>query len=498
MHPIPLTSIELPARQRTDYGNLSSLKESLREHGTIHPIVLESLDGGTFRLLAGGRRLKCLLELGFSEVFHGSACVPGKPGFVLASELPLEEREMVELEENTRRKDLTWQERVRSVARYHEIRVRKGALEGDLWTQAQTGELLGVERGHVSKVLAIANLLRDPKHPVQECDSLYSALQWYFRDQQEKAEARLRSYAPVTPAVNTPEETAAVSLVEKIKANVDLLRMERERYASNPLNTIPFDEYWAEKQKLAEEVNNRVVLSNKLIHCDCLDFGAANPNTFDHIVTDPPYGIPMEMLAQDNVGMVDIETVAEEHSVVGNTKLLTAFFPVAFAALKENGFCVTWADQMQWEYIYNVALAAGFKVQRWPLVWVKSSRCMNTAAQYNFTKATEIAVVCRKGNATLIEPASVNYIIASKDDLTEGLGHPFAKPFSVWEFILKYVSFESQLIWDPFAGCGSGVISALRMKRNIIACEKDEKHYNRLLENVRKHYLVGNPKANFV
>src|SRR5205823_213908 len=128
------------------------------------------------------------------------------------------------------------------------------------------------------------------------------------------------------------------------------------------------------------------------------------------------------------------------------------FFPLAFHVLADSGFLVLWADQMLWQFIYDRATAAGFKVQRWPLTWVKAHTCMNNASQYNLTKTTEIAVFCRKGNAVLASPSSVSHIVASNDDYHEQLGHPFVKPFKVWEFIIEHVSKKGQLILEPFAG----------------------------------------------
>ena len=115
------------------------------------------------------------------------------------------------------------------------------------------------------------------------------------------------------------------------------------------------------------------------------------------------------------------------------------------------------------------------------------------AAQFNYTKNFELVMVCRKGNAVLAQPASTSHIVASKDDLTDTLGHPFAKPFACWEFLLKHLSLPGQRILDPFAGCGSGVISALKMERHVVGCEINEKHFNALWENVKRYYTKINP-----
>jgi DNA modification methylase len=224
----------------------------------------------------------------------------------------------------------------------------------------------------------------------------------------------------------------------------------------------------------------------------------ANAGRFNHIITDIPYGIDIEMLDQQNPhgGMKDIDTIKEEHDVEYNLKLIADFFPAAFACTQPMAFVITWCDQMLWQYMYDLAIKAGFNVQRWPITWYKLSSCMNQCAQYNFTKNTEIAIVCRKPNSTLTGQQPSSIISAAKDDLCDKLGHKFAKPFAVWEFLVSAVSIEQDEILEPFAGRGSGVLSMLQMNRRVTAVELQENHYNHLVENVKQHYLTLNP--NFI
>lgn len=94
--------------------------------------------------------------------------------------------------------------------------------------------------------------------------------------------------------------------------------------------------------------------------------------------------------------------------------------------------------------------------------------------------------------------ASTSVVTASNEDMVKVIGHKFAKPRECWQFIAHHVSFQGQLILEPFAGRGSGVLSLLEMSRNVIAVELQTEHYNALLENVRKHYLAINPNARFI
>lgn len=61
---LPLDSIEVGERDRADFGNISELAESITAVGLLHPVVVT----GSGELVAGGRRLAAVRELGWAEV----------------------------------------------------------------------------------------------------------------------------------------------------------------------------------------------------------------------------------------------------------------------------------------------------------------------------------------------------------------------------------------------------------------------------------------------
>ena len=141
---------------------------------------------------------------------------------------------------------------------------------------------------------------------------------------------------------------------------------------------------------------------------------------------------------------------------------------------------------------------AGFKVQRWPLIWFKSHPCINNAAQYNFTKDFEVALVCRKGNATLIKPQQTSVITANGAVERKMYRNPFAKPFEVWKWLFEAVALPGQTVGDFFAGEGSMPRAAINCGLRPIVVEKSDKHYPALIENVKEAYkLVTRGKAQF-
>lgn len=501
---LPINEIKVENRQREDLGDITGLAESIKKYGLIQPIVITQ----DKRLIAGGRRYAAHCALGLTTI-----------DVVYRETLSEDELYEMELEENIRRKDFTWQERVLNIATIHSVKKRKATLDAKKWGQKETAEALGLDSAcSVNYSLKIAERLRRGKtDPVWNCDSMMEAWRLMMREEEDRINAELAKRQTenqfnfentlTEPPVMIVEEVIPDTAPPDVTAlkSIPYLSLQPEQarllYLANPLNDpSKFDEYYKTKIEYLRQKEETLCISNMLFKGDSIKFMLENTGCFDHVITDIPYGIDMDMLNQQNPhnGMKDIDTVLEEHDVDYNMQLIADFFPAAYGTLKENGFCITWCDVMLWQYMYDLAIKAGFKVQRWPITWNKLHQCMNQSAQYNFTKSTEIAIVCRKGKATLIKPQSKCVIEAGRDELCDALGHPFAKPRKIWEFLAEAVSYEGQHILEPFSGRGSGVISMLGMKRNVTGVELNEQHYNALLENVKtQHFLKLNPNMKF-
>lgn len=157
MPQILISKIDLGERRRQDYGDIAALAKGIERVGLLNPIIVDTDDGGTFRLVAGGRRLKAFQLL-------KRRYIPAR----LFETLSDEDRRDIELEENENRKDLTEAERKRTFAASKKLvdnakraadvlsivdktpnpkggRPTKGSA-----SQESVAEALGVSRGTVS------------------------------------------------------------------------------------------------------------------------------------------------------------------------------------------------------------------------------------------------------------------------------------------------------------------------------------------------------------
>ena len=104
---LQLCDIKLKKRIRKNPGELQPLMESLRSHGLMNPVVVNS----RFELIAGYRRLEAARRLGWE---HIEATVLEKTG-----ELPMLE---LEIEENVQRRDFSNEELAEGLKRLEKLR----------------------------------------------------------------------------------------------------------------------------------------------------------------------------------------------------------------------------------------------------------------------------------------------------------------------------------------------------------------------------------------
>lgn len=104
---LKISKIHIGQRVRDEYGDMESLGNSIKEHGLLHPIVVDS----NYNLIAGCRRLLACERIGLKEI----------EAKVLA-DISEKELRILELEENIRRKDLTELEKSKNLVELAEIK----------------------------------------------------------------------------------------------------------------------------------------------------------------------------------------------------------------------------------------------------------------------------------------------------------------------------------------------------------------------------------------
>jgi DNA modification methylase len=241
---------------------------------------------------------------------------------------------------------------------------------------------------------------------------------------------------------------------------------------------------------LDKEANDLVA---RLVHnFDIVEFRKQmGTGLVDHIITDPPFGIDMAMLAQGGgQGQKDIDRIAHTHDVGENVASFEPWLQACYDLMKEKGYCIWFCDIVHFQTLVELGFKIGFKVQRWPFHWIKTTSCMNQRAEYNFTKSIEHAVIFRKGDARLITAQSNNYWLGgmTADDKAACPNHPFAKPAGLWQHLAKAVALPGSTIGDFFSGVGSGPRAFMLGGWLPLSTEIDPVHYSAQTHTLAETY----------
>jgi len=104
---LKIKDIKVGQRVRDEFGDMEALAGSIKEHGLLHPIVVDS----DYNLIAGCRRLLACERIGLTEIEAK-----------VLEDISNKELRVLELEENIRRKDLTELEKSKNLVELAEIK----------------------------------------------------------------------------------------------------------------------------------------------------------------------------------------------------------------------------------------------------------------------------------------------------------------------------------------------------------------------------------------
>jgi hypothetical protein len=466
MTTIPRTSIILGDRARTTYTGIDDLASSILDTGLIEPIVLKPLPDNTYLLLGGGRRTAAADHLGITEWHFAKSCCPGKVGYVLADgDFVVEKSEelMVELIENLHRVDLDWREQLKLIVPAY-LQKKSEALRsgGDLFLRT-FGKMIGVGYSDIQAAVKVYDEVLATPEKFDGCSSILQAYQKMLDDRAREAEAMLVREMKVVEKTHNLGDYGNISNVTQ-----DNARVTSSASSISVVSLSPFR------------------LGNSL------DWMESERPTFDHIICDPDFAVSQERL-EASVG--DAALGIAQTDVESSLADLRRFITLAAASVRS--YFIFFYDLDHHEKLQSWCKAAGFRVQRWPILWHKTDYRSNAAPQHNFTKNMEYAMVCRQASATLTTAAPPSVISLPSGNVTDTFGHPFAKPADLWTKIFSSVARPGQTTFDPFMGSGSSVLPALRLGLLPAGMELQPQHYNRAILNIQEHYRKLDPHVQF-
>jgi ParB-like chromosome segregation protein Spo0J len=479
---IPIDDVVVGERLRKDSPTVKNMVEdiakSIKDIGPLQPLILDEKNN----LIDGGCRYAAYKLLGAEEV-----------PIVRRKRVTAGGKLMMEVEANLRRSDLTWLEKVEAIARYHELKTEQAEESGEEWSQRATGSLLKVSNAHVSNCVQMWPFIKKGDPDVMKCSSLQEA-QDILLERKKKAAVQ---HALTVTAMKAPEAALQIAGTEKKRANTAPVVFQLGK-GDNKV-TVPTKEESFEVQSPQGLMPPKVVdLSQMLFNADCTEWMLAMPkDSVDVIVTDIPYGVDMANMED----MKGIDMMKDTHEVEGNLDLMPKFIKGAYHILRPNSYLIFFYALQHHEKLRNWGEDAGFKVQDWPLLWLKPHSCKNNAPQCNWTKSFEPVMIMKKGSPVLKTPMTKCHMEVDGMPDKKMQSNPFAKPLLfLSEMIFKPLGLaHNSICLDPFAGEGSILNAAILHGLQPIGVELDKSRFPSLVARIQRTYTKAfNTNCQFI
>lgn len=413
MELIEVSKVIIPSnriRQEFDEDYISSLANSIKELGLMNAITLRD-DGTT--LIAGENRLRAISQL--KHYRHNGETVPqGYIPFVRLSQLdPYKIRE-AELEENIRRKDLTWQEQAWAKAELHKLRLEQ--TQGTQTITATANEISGRNDKGGTHVTELSDSLLVSKH------------------------------------MHDPDVAKAPTLKEAKKI---LTRKLEDKFRQALMDQHGVD---------ISASPHALVQGDCLLELDTVTYAAE----FDCVIVDPPY-----FIGADNFGTQATTVHNYKDSQDAGRDFYTELAHALFTCTKDQAHVYLFCDPRWFPYIETEFEAVGFDVWPTPLIWDKSGG-MLPEPTFGPRRTYEMILFANKGRKTVTGVYNDILRYPSVNDKT----HAAEKPLDLYVDLLRRSCVPGDRVLDCCCGSGVIFPAATKLSLIATGIEKDQTNFN--------------------
>lgn len=464
MNLVLITDIVIrPERQRQEFDPdaLQELKSSIEDRGLMHPPVMRR-EGETWVLVAGERRIKAMQEiweLGGTFNYDNKVVPEGHIPFSNLGDLTPLEAEEAELDENLKRKDLTWQEHASAVARLHKLR------------QAQTvAAYKKIDSENLERMAKGEDIL-----PFPAPHSVADTAQELTGRRDGDYQAQTRKEILVSKHLDNPLVAKAKSADEAFK----ILKRQEES---------------AKNVELARTVGATFNADlHTLLNINCLEFMAScadgpEEKKFDVILTDPPYG-----MGADNFGDAGGKLTGIEHhyddSYESWKDLMGLWTDLSYKVAKTQAHAYVFCDIDMFHELKAMMQKAGWYVFRTPLINHKMNSGRVPLPDQGPRRQYEIILYAIKGKkqTTHIYPD----VISTSPD--ENFSHGAQKPVALYQNLLQRSVRPGDRVLDSFAGSGTIFEAANSFKVSATGTELNPEYYGMCLARIARLKALETP-----
>lgn len=428
MQTIPRSSIIISEdRQRKEFDAdfTMELANTIGLQGLLHaPVMREVPDADgkvTLVLVAGETRIKAIEMLWMTggKLRYNNTDIPeGQIPYVTLGQLTPLEAEEAELEENLKRKNLTWQESSAAMARLHSLRQKQAIAEGRIHTVADTamevkGRSDGSFQNNIRKELIVAQHLHNPE---------------------------------VQKAKTTDEAYKILKRQETSAANVILAAEVGKTYSSSV---------------------------HTLLNVNCIQYMKEQPGElFDCILTDPPYGMGAQDFGDGGGKLVNSEHHYDD-SIEAWRALMLEWCPLAYRLAKKQCHAYVFCDQANFPELKVMMESAGWYVFRTMLIAHKPNSGRVPLPTMGPRRQYETILYAIKGQKNVNIIASDVISTTADANLTHGA----QKPVALYVDLLRRSTRPGDSVADFFGGSGTMLAAAQELKLISTVTEQSPEYY---------------------
>lgn len=406
---IPIDQIDIGERFRKDYGDLNQFIYSINKNGLITALAvgvtetlkISSKGSKPYTLLAGGRRMAAVTQMGWTTV----------PCKVYDQPLTELDYRSIELAENLDRKEMTYVEEVALKKQIHELQIdihgEKVARVANApgWSQADTAILLKESPMNVSRDLKLAQAIEQfPNIGLENCKS----------------------------------KSDAMKLLNSIGKQLNnSKRAEEFVKAAGP------------QDKLFKRLHDSYILG------DCMKTLNQMPaSSIDFIEIDPPYAMDLHSKKSEGVmlGYNEIEQCAY-------AEFMQKLFSECHRVLRYDGWLVCWFAQDPWFHPISEWLRAlDFKFSLLTGLWVKPNG-QTQQPETRLANCFEPFFYCHKGGGKLNRCGRSNVFDYNPIPPAQKI-HPTQRPLNMMVDIFSTFCPPNKSAYIPFLGSGVSLLAA--------------------------------------
>jgi DNA modification methylase len=415
---IPIEQVSYEKTEDSDdlKADLENISSSLKEVGLSHPIIVRPANG-SYSLVSGEKRLRAAELAGWKEIeaeIREVSEIQGK---------------IIQTHENLKRHNLPWWEEAALIQALHAFR------------QSEHGE------GQSGR----------PKRDEPKKTG------WGIRDTAIELGKSLGPIAEDLQLARAVQLDPSLRNIRDKKTAIRLVRIAAQRHQAE------------EEAGLGGGAGDFAV--NQTYLGDSASILSQFPaQSIDHCITDPPWiKFFDETLTLDKRTLPVLEQVYRVLRHDGFLFMFCGFDDLSYYCGFDR------RDNKTGDLIHtNGELERlGFNISKSPMIWHKlNSMSRRGVRSWEYDRNYELGIIATKGSPAMTAPTVSSAVKTFPVVPPVKLIHPNEKPVELLKDIINDLTYEGNIILDPFGGSFVTAVAAKESKRRYVICERDKKFYD--------------------